>query len=546
MASGILGIGAMGLNAAQAGIRVTQNNIANVNTAGYHRQGTDFVAVQPIGGFGNGVNAVGLNRAYDRFLENELILSQGQLSRHEVYASYATEMDAMFGDTASGLSAAFNSFFSAVNEVANAPTSMAARQTMLTAGTNLARRFGDLDSLTRNLQQNINQQIRDSAIQVSSYASRIAEINTQIGVVRSTSGDASANALMDQRDQLAAEINKLVGVSVVVQDDGNYNLYIGSGQALVTGGHANALTAVADPADPTQYLVALHIGPSEVALDSRQITGGKVGGLLAFREDMLIPTQRQLGTLAYTLTQTFNALHAAGFDLNGAAGGAFFAPATLRDPVANLNNSGNAAYAVAVTAPGLLADSDYRLSYDGANYTLIRLSDNTSFAAADLASLNTAIAGEGLSFSLNSGAIAAGDSYLVRPTQYAAHGLALAVSDPAAIAAALGATPGDNQNALRLAGVQTQKLLGNGSNSLQSAYDQLVSRNATLANGADINVTAYQTLTDQATAAQQSFSGVNLDEEAANLIQYQQAYQAAARAMQIAASLFDEILAIGR
>ncbi len=365
---------------------------------------------------------------------------------------------------------------------------------------------------------------------------------------------------MDQRDQLAAEINKLVGVSVVVQDDGNYNLYIGSGQALVTGGHANALTAVADPADPTQYLVALHIGPSEVALDSRQITGGKVGGLLAFREDMLIPTQRQLGTLAYTLTQTFNALHAAGFDLNGAAGGAFFAPATLRDPVANLNNSGNAAYAVAVTAPGLLADSDYRLSYDGANYTLIRLSDNTSFAAADLASLNTAIAGEGLSFSLNSGAIAAGDSYLVRPTQYAAHGLALAVSDPAAIAAALGATPGDNQNALRLAGVQTQKLLGNGSNSLQSAYgaprrpsnslqsayDQLVSRNATLANGADINVTAYQTLTDQATAAQQSFSGVNLDEEAANLIQYQQAYQAAARAMQIAASLFDEILAIGR
>lgn len=546
MASGILGIGAMGLNAAQAGIRATQNNISNVNTAGYHRQGTNFVSALPLGSIGNGVNVAGVNRAYDRFLENELILSQGQLSRHEIYAGYATQMDAMLGNEASGLSTAFNNFFAAVNEVANAPTSTAARQTMLTSGTNLVRRLDDLDSLARNMQDSINQQIRDSANQVSSYAARIAEINTKVTLVRSTSGDTAANELMDQRDQLAAEINKLVGATVVVQGDGSYNLYIGSGQALVTGGYANSLVAIVDPADPTQLTPALRIGTSDIPLGATQLTGGKLGGLLAFREDMLIPTQRELGTIAYALASEFNSQHTVGLDLNGGPAGNFFTAPTLRDPVAYQNNTGNAVYGIAVTDPNLLANSDYRLSYTGGNYTLTRLSDNTSFTAATLGALNTAISGEGLSFSLTSGAIAAGDTYLVRPTQYSAHGLSLAIGDPSDIAAALTAAPGDNQNALLLAGLQTQKLLGNTTNTLQSAYSQLVSRNATLANGADINVQAYETLTEQATAAQQSFSGVNLDEEAANLIQYQQAYQAAARAMQIAASLFEEILSIAR
>lgn len=559
MPSGILGIGVLGLSAAQFGIRTTQYNISNVNSPGYHRQGTNLATSLPIltgaGFLGNGVNVTGVSRAYDTFLENELSLSQAQLSRHQAYANYATRMDAVFGGESSGLGVVFNEFFSAVNEVANAPTSLVARQSLLSAGSNLARRFDDLDTLTRNMQDSLNQQMRDITGQVTIYARQIAEINVRINTLQSGNGDFTSNDLLDQRDRLAAEVNKLVGANVVVQSDGSYNLYIGSGQALVSGGRANSMAVIADPSDSAQRVPTLRVGSSDVVLGSNQVRAGMLGGLLAFRDDMLVPTQRQLGTIAYAMASGFNAQHALGFDLNGVAGGDFFSPPTVRQPVAHQNNAGNAVYTVSIDDINLLPDSDFRLGYDGTDYTLTRLSDGTAFTGGSLAALNTAIAGEGISFTLTSGTIQAGDSYLVRPTQVAAHGLSVAINDPAEIAAAgddpaqLGLQslgPGDNSNALLLAGLQGQKLLANTSNTLQVAYNQIVGRNAALASSADINVQAYETLTQQAEAAQQAFSGVNLDEEAVNLIQYQQAYQAAARAIQIASSLFEEILAIAR
>lgn len=84
MASGIFGITLMGLNAAQSNLSTTSQNIANVNTAGYHRQSTNLTTAQPMttgyGIVGNGVDVVGVARSYSRFLENQVVSSQGQLS----------------------------------------------------------------------------------------------------------------------------------------------------------------------------------------------------------------------------------------------------------------------------------------------------------------------------------------------------------------------------------------------------------------------------------------------------------------------------------
>lgn len=557
MGSGIFGIGATALTAAQSGILTTQRNIANASNPTYHRQRTDQITTLPstsgAGFVGNGVNLLGVGRAYDRFLENELLFSQGQLTRHETYASYAGQVDAVLGDANSGLATTLERFFAAVNEVANAPTSGAARQTLLTSGANLVGRLDNLNGLLQGMQQSANQQIQDIATQVTGYSRAIAEINGRIDAVQSASGDAAANELRDQRDALAAEINRLVGASVVIQADGSYNVFVGSGQMLVAGSNANGLSAVADPADPTMMLPAVRVGGANVILDSRQVSGGKLGGLLAFREEMLVPTQRQLGAIAVALTTGFNAQHVAGFDLNGVAGGDFFTVPDLRNPVANRFNTGNGELTVAVTDPDLLVNSDFRLGYDGTNVTLTRVSDGTSYSATGvdqptaIANLNAIVSSAaGMSFSLVSGTLNAGDTYLVRPTQFAAGGLKVALNDPSEIAAAASANPGDNENALALAGLRDARLLGNGTSTLQTAFSQIVSRNATLANGVDINVRAYDALSRQATTAQQAISGVNLDEEAANLIRYQQAYQAAARSIQVASSLFDEILAIVR
>ncbi|MDR3394294.1 MAG: flagellar hook-associated protein FlgK [Parasulfuritortus sp.] len=553
MASGLLGISLTGLNAAQANLATTSQNISNVNTAGYHRQSTNLATANPTtasyGSIGNGVDVASVGRAYSSFLDNQVISSQGQLSNYQTYSQYATQLNSLLGDQNSALSTSISNFFSSLQNVANDPTSIVARQTAISAGTGLAGQFSNVSSGIADIQQSVNQQVQTISSQVTAYAQSVASLNSQIAVAQSSNG-ANANTLMDQRDQLVADINKLVNVTVVNQAGSGYNLYLGNGQPLVVGTTANGLSAVSNPADPIQMQPALQVGNSQVVLDSTQITGGQLGGLLSFRDQMLVPTQRELGNVAYTLATQVNAQSTQGFDLNGTAGTSFFNTPSIQSPIANKNNTGTGVLSLAVTNSNLLANSDYKLSYDGTNYTLTRSSDGTSYSNGSLAGLSTTVqASEGFSLGLTSGTINANDTYLIRPTQYSANSFSVEITDPTKIAAAgpgatatVSAGPGDNSNALAMAQLQTSKLLSNGTATLQTAFNQIVGGNATLTNAATVNQTSYQTLTDQATQAQQSFSGVNLDEEAANMIQYQQAYQAAAKALQVASSLFNTIL----
>lgn len=105
---------------------------------------------------------------------------------------------------------------------------------------------------------------------------------------------------------------------------------------------------------------------------------------------------------------------------------------------------------------------------------------------------------------------------------------------------------GDNRNARALGNLQTKNILDGGKATYQSAYAEMVSFVGNKTREAQVNGEASTALLKQATAAQQNVSGVNLDEEAANLLKYQQAYQASGKVMQIASSLFDTLLSLGR
>jgi flagellar hook-associated protein 1 FlgK len=182
------------------------------------------------------------------------------------------------------------------------------------------------------------------------------------------------------------------------------------------------------------------------------------------------------------------------------------------------------------------------LQYDGANYTLTRLSDNST---TSFASFPQTI--DGVTLNLVSGAAAAGDRFLIRPTVNGATGIGVALTDPAKIAAAaqIGAA-GDNRNALALAALQTTNTLGNGTASYQSAYSQLVSQVGNKTRELEVTSSAAGRLLSEAKLSLQNESGVNLDEEAANLLRYQQAYQAAGKVMQIASQMFEVLLSLGR
>lgn len=540
MASGILGVALTGLNAAQVGIRTTEHNIANVNTAGYRRQETVLAATKAqytsAGYVGTGTSVSSVRQLYSRFLDNEVLQNQAQLSRHETYTAQASQIDKMLGDAGSGLSTALDNYFAAINEVANDPTSNAARQNLLSAGNNLAGRINTLDTKLKSMRAASNSDIEAIARQANALSTRIAGLNSSIARDEGVNG-RPANDLRDQRQQLIADLNKLINVSTVEQSDGSLNLFIGSGQPLVVGELAYTLSAETDPGDSTLKVPALSLGASTITLDSGLISGGQLGGLLAQREEVLLPALDDLNVISMAVASSVNAQHRLGLDYNLDAGEDFFTNPVVAQggTLGELN--------MTITDDLLLDRVGYRIEFNGPDYDVTVLSTGVTTNYANLAAVNAA----GLGFTLAAGlpAPAAGESWVIG--DYAGQmRMELTATSQVAAAGAAANGPGDNSNMLELAGLRTKTVLNNDTRSFAEAYNETVSRTASLAAEADLSQSAFTALVQQATASQQEVSGVNLDEEAVNLIRYQQAYQAAARAMQIASSLFDEVLGIVR
>ena len=552
MASGTLGTALSGLMAAQIGIRTTQHNISNINTAGFRRQEVGYAALLPdtygLNYVGTGVGVSTVRNLYSQFQDSQLLLDQAQLSRSQAYASSASQIDTLAGDANTGLTSALDAFFEATQTVASDPTSNAARQVMLSAGRNLAGRFNTLANAFDQISSNTNREIAATVTRINTFASQIAQLSGNINRAEAGNGQL-ANDLRDQRDQLVSELNKLINVTPIQQSDGAFNLFVANGQPLVVGTSVTRMSVVADATTPEFSVPTLEFaGGLSISLDASMVSGGTLGGLMAVRDDVLKPAMQDLDRLALVFAAQFNTQHLAGFDKTGNAGGDFFSAASTLSqylqPVGLPSNTGSQVFSASITNYSQLQASDYELSYDGTTYTLTRLSDGASSPAAAIAVINGVP--QGFNLTTGAGTPQAGDRWLIRPSFGAAASISLnaAMNDPNKIAAAstIAGSPGDNSNALLLADLQTLATAINGTNSFFSAYAQLVSRSATLASEADINLTAYETLTSQSKAAQQAISGVNLDEEAANLIRFQQAYQAAARAMQIATGLFEDLL----
>ncbi len=537
MGSGIFGVALSGLSAAQMGIATTEHNIANVNTEGYRRQQVSFSALTPqytgSGYLGTGVGVDTVRSLYSQFLDGEVLLNQAQLSRYQTYAAYASQVDSLLGSDSSSLNTSLESFFAAVSEVANDPTSNAARQVLLSSGSTLTGLVNTLDNQLRGYIEASNKDIDALVDQVNIYSGQIAQLNSDISKAEAGTGQP-ANDLRDQRDTLVSQLNELINVSLVEQSDGTTNLYIGSGQALVVGASAYSMSTVADPDDSSLLLPALDVGGTTLILDSNLVNGGQMGGILAVREEVIQPALDDLNRISLSIALEFNAIHSAGLDYNLNAGTDFF----TNPLVADAGNTGTLTLALGDDLD--LQNSDYTLTYDGTDYTLTRATDGATFTGT----LAAVTANEGFTLTVGT-APAAGDSWTLNLGDYS-RDMATLITDPNLVAAA-GATadgPGDNSNALALLALQTSAILNNGTVTFAEAYSQTVSRTASLAASADLNVTTYTSLTDLAVSAQQNVSGVNLDEEAVNLIRFQQAYQAAARAMQVASSLFDDLLGI--
>ncbi len=663
MSSSLFFTGLSGLRSAQVALVTTGHNTANVNTPGYSRQSASLTAADgvqspSVGFIGGGVKVVDVTRSQDAYLNAQLNQAQSLSQSLNTSLNQISQLDNLLANPQNGLGPRLQTLFTQVQAVANTPADPAARQQLISSGQALASQFRSMDEYLTGLGTGINAQVSGVVDQVNAYAAQIASLNQQVTMLGSANGGQAPNDLLDQRDQLVSELGKLVATRLVVQDAGQYNVFIGNGQSLVLGNKASQLAAVPSGADPSRTSVAL-VNAAGLAVEVQEgtLSGGTLGGLLSFRSQTLAPAQNALGRLAIGLAQAFNEQQRLGQDLTGAAGTDFF---TQAEPqvLSHARNAGTLQVGASFSDTGALGTSDFKLqvreSAGVLSYALIRLPESAQGSApvATFASLPADF--EGVRLSAVSGTPAAGDSFLIQPTRQGARDLQVLVTDPARVAAAVpiatsnasgnlgtarvgvgsvdaaylaaplsapvnlrfdsatgqltgfpaGATvevtradgsahPGspfgplaagsavdyesgatyrfggislritgapsdgdvfsvapntggvsDGRNALLLGTLQNAKTLGGGTASFNDAYSQLVSSVGNQTRQLQIAGAAQDSLSAQIRAVQQSVSGVNQDEETANLLMFQQMYQANAKVIQTAATLFDTLLGI--
>ena len=551
MAAGLIGTSLSGLLAAQRSLETAGHNIANVNTEGYSRQraeqGTRPAEFTAAGWIGNGVNVETIARSYDQFITHQLTSSNSAFSESDAYSSLAARVDNIVANEATGLSPTLKAFFNAMNEVANDPSSLPVRQVLVSEASSLTQQFNTMSDQFGSLLDQTNSQLQGNVDDINTYAQNIAELNAQIASDGNrTSIEHLTNDLLDKRDALVAKISEKVSVSTLPQQDGSLSVFIGHGQTLVLGAKASTLSLAGSSIDYNHKDILVN-GMTV----TNQIAGGELYGALKFRDEILDPAQQQLGLVAAGFAIEFNKLHTtpgAAFDLNGNQGTDLFGLGAVPVvPASGSTGSFTVTYDPANT--GNLKPSDYRLDYDGTTltYSLTRLSDNTLIALPGTFPASV----EGVTITQT--AVPTGtSSFLIRPTFDAAKTIAALITDPVKIAAA-GTTggpglpiPGDNTVALSLAKLEKSSVLLNGKTTFSDAYGQLVTNVGTLTHAANISRSAQEVLLNQAKQSREGLSGVNLDEEAANLIKFQNSYQASAKAISVASSLFDTLISAMR
>ncbi|MFL9959919.1 flagellar hook-associated protein FlgK [Paraburkholderia sediminicola] len=663
--SNLINIGLSGLTAAQWGLTTTGQNISNASTPGYTIETPVYAETggqyTGSGYLPQGVSTVTVTRQYSQYLTTELNSAQSSGSSLSTYNTMISQLNSLIGSPTGGIASAITSYFTDLQNVSNNASSLATRQTAMSGAQTLADEINAAGQQYDAMRQSVNTQLTSTVSQINSYTAQIAQLNGQIAQA-STQGQPP-NQLMDQRDLAVSNLSQLVGVNVV-NSNGSYSVFMANGQPLVSAGNSYNLGTAPTTGD-TSELSVQYLGQAGArqavvpqTVPDSNITGGTLGGLVAFRSQTLDPSEAQLGAIAVSFASQVNAQNALGITLTGAQGGALF---SVGSPTAyaNTQNTGSAsALTVSFANPAQPPTGDYTLAYNGTSYTL---TDNSSGAVVGSApNLSQPI--NGLNFSIPSGTMNPGDSFTIEPTRGALDSFATATTAASAIAAAspvLGAaavtntgtgtissgtvtanytmpnatttlsysvvgtsgflsgfpagstvtvtagtpptptayniaattttvpysaltgatltinnaTPGsmngvtvtisgapaagdtftigpntgatnDGSNALALSNLSGAKSMSGGTLTLVGAYANYVNQVGNQTNRIQTSSTAQTAVVTQITTAQQSVSGVNLNEEAANLLQYQQLYQANSKVIQTAQTLFQTLLGI--
>ncbi|WP_193038467.1 FlgK family flagellar hook-associated protein [Pseudoalteromonas nigrifaciens] len=664
------------LNIANSGIRAntdllqtTSKNITNVNTDGYVRERTEHGTM-----IGNQVGKGNTYRLLNEFAQKQLNRDTSNKTFFDQFVSEANRVDTLFSQEANSLSTGINSLFNNVQEALNQPSSTVARSLVMTNADSLISQMDRLSGIVLDQKNVVNEQLEIFSGEANTLIQKIGSLNQQIAGVNGTNNASAASGTYNERDKAIRDLSELIDIETLDGPNGEKLVFMGSGEAVVMqNGSFNLFSMRGDP-DPNFKELRLDVNGGKAVpleVDASKLKG-KIGGLLAFRDDILVPAQNQIGQMGLALADAFNQQNHLGMDANGKLGGDIFNIPTAKGFAYQANTGGAGVSATVEPGKGSnLPASDFIVTYTAnPNEVSIQPVDNkgeplgaattatfvggeinsANNPGVDLFGLQLTMAGAGnegdkfqiklnseaaANISLTTGrgedlalaspirtadgvnntgsgaisagsvssvtaggfttttppALANGDITIVKtanPNEYIisdnVNTTTVTITPPAnnMLNQAGGAfatygfdfnmegTPAvgdsftlefneggfdDNRNGLKLADLQNGGLVrqnvvtsatADNHKTFNQAYAGLVTEIGVVTSQAKTNGAAFDALAQQSEAWYESLSGVNLDEEAANLLRFQQSYAASAQVLSAARSIFDTLLSATR
>ena len=570
--NGALHIGRSALAAAQAGLAVTGNNMANAATPSYSRQAihlapTQYTEVIPGKYTGTGVAVSAIRRQVDDALNGRIRSAMSDSSSNYVLQQGMARVEAVFNElTEHDLSTHLNTFFSAWSALQNQPQDMASRSVVRQEGQTLAAFVRSLNSELTSIQTDLDAQVRFQMTQTNSLLQRVADINAQIvGAEAGLSG--SSAALRDERDDLLNQLSELVEFSTREVAGGAVNLFIGNDPVIQ---HAQLRTLVynieTDANGNTDAQVVFADNQQAISL-----TGGKISGLMTTRDDQLGTILSDLDTWTSTLIYEVNKLHTLGAGLNGfttvtSSLAVDDATASLADTT-NLTGTGlpwavnNGAFVIDVTdAAGVTTGYMINVNVDPNNMSLNDLRDqiNAQLPAQVTATIDASNrlridASSGFTFGFSAPSDTASDAADVLAVlgintffQGSSASDIDIRSDLTAdgVAASASGLPGDGDIARRIAERASAGITALGGATLSENFTAFIGNIAADTRVAQDNYIAADVVVQTLQAERQGISGVSIDEEAIHMITFQRAFQGAARYINMVDQMLEEIIAL--
>jgi flagellar hook-associated protein 1 FlgK len=310
---GILSSGLSSLQTNSAALRVTADNVANVNTPGYARRILNQATLDP-GGQLSGVKIADIERVVSSYLDQELRRVSGTSGAADAQSQTMAQLNAALGQPGDGTSigSALDRVYAALGQAALDPSSLANRLGALSQLDNFSHSISDLAGSISDLRANTDQQIGALTTQANTLIKQIYDLNPKLRGA-ALSGD-HASGYLDERDTLVRQLSNIVGVQAVEQPDGRIFVSTLDGMQLVGDNYTQlTYTPTAGPSFPpiTAQTINAQTGqPIGIprSFDSHAASG-QMGGLLQMRDGTLVDIGQELGSLAQSVSLTFNQIH---------------------------------------------------------------------------------------------------------------------------------------------------------------------------------------------------------------------------------------------